>query len=193
MQLMGPTGRCLLCPFILRYANIAIGRFGRLSLELSQFHVLRIAVRFLAPVLAVVLAIDWFIAPSTLTIEDATRLEVTTKRIDLRRARPHVYLVTSTGREAQVGCDKTARLCEFLESGSKKQLTVWIVEPAWFYGTWLVAANDGPTPVVPISAQNRIYSGARALNGGTTVVVTTFAIFLWRKQLRRYVGRRNAP
>jgi hypothetical protein len=144
-------------------------------------------------VLAVVLAIDWFIAPSMLTIDDATRLEVTAQRIVPRRARPYVYLVTSTGREAQVGCDKTARLCEFLESGSKKQLTVWIVEPAWFYGTWLVAANDGPTTVVPISAQNRIYSGARALSGGITLAVTAFAIFLWRKQLRRYFGGRNAP
>jgi hypothetical protein len=101
--------------------------------------------------------------------------------------------VTSTGRDVQVGCDETARLCEFLESGSKKQLTVWIVSQGWFYGTWLVAANDGSTPVVPITAQNRIYSGARALSGGITVAMMAFAIFLWRKQLRRYFGRRNAP
>lgn len=154
---------------------------------------LRTAVRFLAPVLAVVLAIDWFIAPSTLTIEDAMRLEVTAKRIVLRRARPHVYLVTSTGREAQVGCDQTARPCEILESGSKKQVTVWIMEPAWFYGTWVVAADDGSTPVVPISAQNRIYSGARALSSGITLALAAFALFLWRKQFRRHFGRRSAP
>lgn len=76
-----PHGACLLIPFILRYANIAIGRLGRLTFNLRQFLVLRTAARFLAPVLAVVLAIDWFIARSTLTIEDATRLEVTATRI----------------------------------------------------------------------------------------------------------------
>ncbi len=152
----------------------------------------RAAVRILAPALSVVLAIDWFVAPATLTIEGATRLEVSAELITPRRARPYAYLRASNGQEAQVPCDKTARLCESLGLGSKEQLTVWIVEPGLFYGTWLVAADEHAVSLVPIELQNRIYSGARALSATGTLAATAFALFIWRKRWLKAFRRQNA-
>ncbi|MBL8309538.1 MAG: hypothetical protein JNL19_03850 [Burkholderiales bacterium] len=143
---------------------------------------LRTALRFISPALAVLFALDWLLAPSALTIEAAERLEVSAQLVTLRRARPYVYLVAASGREARIGCDKTARLCESFEPNSRKQLTVWITEPGWFYGTWLVAATERSAEVVSVELQNRIYRGARGIGAAATVVATVLALLLWRRR-----------
>jgi hypothetical protein len=153
---------------------------------------LRAALRILAPALAIILAIDWIVAPATLTIEGATRLEVSAELVTPRRTRPYAYMRGSNGQEVQVPCDKTARLCESLGLGSKDQLTVWIVEPGLFYGTWLVAADDHFAPLVPIELQNQIYRGARALSAGGTLAATALALFIWRKSWLRLFRRQSA-
>jgi hypothetical protein len=108
-------------------------------------------------------------------------------------ARPYAYLVTSDGQDAQVLCDKTAKLCERLQSSPNKlQLTVWITEPGSFYGTWLVAANEQTTPLVLVEMQNRIYSGARALSLGATFAMIMVALFSWRKHLLKLISRPKA-
>lgn len=151
---------------------------------------LRVAVRLLSPVLAVLLAIDWLLAPSALNTDTATRLEVTAEYVKLRRARPYAALATRDGQVTQVPCDKTARLCERLEVESPKALTVWIVEPGLFHGTWLVAANEGAVPLVTIELQNRIYSGARAFSTLATVALAAFSLFVWRRRWWPIFGRR---
>jgi hypothetical protein len=65
------------------------------------------------------------------------------------------------------------------------------MEPGLFHGTWLVAANELDTPLVPIELQNRIYSGARVLSTGATLAATLVALFSWRKRLLRFITRRN--
>ena len=152
---------------------------------------LRAAIRFLVPLLAVLFAIDWFVAPSTLSVDGATRLEVAAKRVEPRRRQAYASLVTASGDETQIACSKTARLCESLQRSERKPLTVWVVEPGWFYGTWLVAANEQSTPLVTTDLQNRIYRGARAINVGAVVLSTAIALFLWRAHWLRYLRRRT--
>ena len=152
---------------------------------------LRAAIRFLVPLLAVLFAIDWFVAPSTLSVDGATRLEVVAKRVEPRRRQAYASLVTASGDETQIACSKTARLCESLQRSERKPLTVWVVEPGWFYGTWLVAANDQSTPLVTTELQNRIYRGARAINVGAILLFTAIALFLWRTHWLRYLRRRT--
>ena len=158
---------------------------------------IRFAIRYVMPVVALTLVLDGFRAPSELTIEAATQLEVSatlegTKRYRLA-PRPYVYLVASNGQEAQLKCDGTARLCEALGDGTTKQLSVWIMEPGWFYGTWLVAAEEHGTPLVTVEQQNRIYSAAKVINTAFTLVACAVVLWAWRRRwwpiFLRLIGR----